>query len=418
MSAVYHLPEPVEPSSAEWLARDQAALAGVLPRITDVVAVRGEGSWLWDADGRRYLDFGSGIAVTNTGHCHPKVVAAITEQAATLIHTSVVAHPTGMIRLAERLAGLVPFMAEPQVFFCNSGAEAVDGSLKLARKVTGRPGVIAFRRAFHGRTLAATSLTTAKGKYREGYEPLLPSVVIAPYGDLDGLDELLALQAPVANVGAIIAEPVLGEGGYVVPPVSWLAGLRERCDRYGLLLIFDEVQTGVGRTGRPFAAETFGVAPDVVLFAKGIASGLPLGGIIASRSLMDRWPTGAHGSTFGGNPVSCAAALATLDVLDEEGCYERARRLGRRAMERLGATPGPVGVRGVGLMIGVELAGKDVAEAVQARCLADGLIVLLCGPGENVLRLIPPLTITDEEFEQGLDILVAALTAAGESARR
>ncbi|MGH9011886.1 MAG: aspartate aminotransferase family protein, partial [Acidimicrobiia bacterium] len=324
MSAVYHLPEPergseFEPTSAEWLARDEAALAGVLPRITDVVAVRGMGSWLWDADGRRYLDFGSGIAVTNTGHCHPKVVAAITAQAETLIHTSVVAHPTGMIRLAERLAGLVPFMAEPQVFFCNSGAEAVDGSLKLARKVTGKPGVIAFRRAFHGRTLAATSLTTAKGKYREGYEPLLPSVTIAPYGDLDGLDELLALQAPGANVGAFIVEPVLGEGGYVVPPQSWLAGLRERCDRHGMLLIFDEVQTGVGRTGRPFAAETFGVAPDVLLFAKGIASGLPLGGIIAPRDLMDRWPTGAHGSTFGGNPVSCAAALATLDVLEEEG---------------------------------------------------------------------------------------------------
>ena len=413
MSAVYHLPEPeavdVEPTSAEWLARDEAALAGVLPRITDVVAVRGEGSWLWDADGRRYLDFGSGIAVTNTGHCHPKVVAAITEQAATLIHTSVVAHPTGMIRLAERLAALVPFMAEPQVFFCNSGAEAVDGSLKLARRVTGKGGVIAFRRAFHGRTLAATSLTTAKGRYREGYEPLLPAVTIAPYGDLDGLDELLTLQAPGANVGALIVEPVLGEGGYVVPPVSWLSGLRERCDRHGVLLIFDEVQTGVGRTGRPFAAETFGVTPDVILFAKGIASGLPLGGIIAPRDLMDRWPTGAHGSTFGGNPVSCAAALATLDVLDDEGCYERARRLGRIAVERLAMVSGPVDVRGVGLMIGVELADKAVAEAVQARCLDDGLIVLLCGPGENVLRLIPPLTITDDEFEEGLDILVAAL---------
>ena len=415
MSAVYQLPEPggseFEPTSAEWLARDEAALAGVLPRITDVVAVRGMGSWLWDADGRRYLDFGSGIAVTNTGHCHPKVVAAITAQAETLIHTSVVAHPTGMIRLAERLGGLVPFMADPQVFFCNSGAEAVDGSLKLARKATGKPGVIAFRRAFHGRTLAATSLTTAKGKYREGYEPLLPSVTIAPYGDLDGLDELLTLQAPGVNIGAMIVEPVLGEGGYVVPPLSWLAGLRERCDRHGMLLIFDEVQTGVGRTGRPFAAETFGVVPDVVLFAKGIASGLPLGGIIASRDLMDRWPTGAHGSTFGGNPVSCAAALATLDVLEEEGCYERARRLGNRAVERLGAVPGPVDVRGVGLMIGVELRDKTVAEAVQARCLDDGLIVLLCGPGENVLRLIPPLTITDADFERGLDIIVAAIAA-------
>jgi 4-aminobutyrate aminotransferase len=418
MSAVYHLPEPAgafdhEPSSAEWLARDRAVLAAVLPRYFDVVAVRGQGSWLWDADGRRYLDFGSGIAVTNTGHCHPKVVAAITEQAATLLHTSVVCHPTGMIRLAERLAGLAPFLTEPQVFFCNSGAEAVDGSLKLARKVTGKPGVICFRRAFHGRTLAATSLTTAKGKYREGYEPLLGSVTVAPYGDLAGLDELLSLQAPGANVGAMIVEPVLGEGGYVVPPPGWLAGLRERCDRHGILLIFDEVQTGIGRTGRPFAAETFGVAPDVILFAKAVASGLPLGGIIAPRAVMERWPTGAHGSTFGGNPVSCAAALATLDVLEEEGCYERARRLGRRGVERLGALAGPVDVRGVGLMIGVELRDKATAEAVQHRCLDDGLIVLVCGPGENVLRLIPPLTITDDEFEQGLAILVSALEAAG-----
>jgi 4-aminobutyrate aminotransferase len=403
MSAVYHLPEPDDrppfaPTSADWLVRD-------------IVAVRGEGSWLEDADGRRYLDFGSGIAVTNTGHCHPKVVAAIRAQAETLIHTSVVAHPTGMIRLAERLAGLVPFLDEPQVFFCNSGAEAVDGSLKLARKVTGKPGVIAFRRAFHGRTLAATSLTTAKGRYREGYEPLLSSVTIAPYNDLDALDELFALQAPGANIGAMIVEPVLGEGGYVVPPISWLAGLRERCDRHGILLIFDEVQTGVGRTGRPFAAETFGVSPDVLLFAKGIASGLPLGGIIAPRHLMDRWPTGAHGSTFGGNPVSCAAALATLDVLEEEGCYERARRLGRRALDRLGVVPGLVDVRGIGLMIGVELPDKAAAEAVQRRCLDGGLIVLLCGPGENVLRLIPPLTISDAEFEHGLCVLVAAIKA-------
>ncbi|HLF41786.1 MAG TPA: aminotransferase class III-fold pyridoxal phosphate-dependent enzyme [Acidimicrobiia bacterium] len=410
------IPEP-RPSSAEWLARDEAALAGVLPRITDVVAVRGEGSWLVDADGRRYLDFGSGIAVTNTGHCHPTVVAAITEQAATLIHTSVVTHPTRSIELAERLGALCPFFEQPQVFFCNSGAEAVDGCLKLGRKVTGRPGVIAFRRAFHGRTLAATSLTTAKGRYREGYEPLLPSVYVAPYGgDLDALDELLELQAVAANIGVMIVEPVLGEGGYVVPPVEWLAGLRERCDRHGILLVFDEVQCGVGRTGRPFAAETFGVTPDVILFAKGIASGLPLGGIIAPRALMGRWPTGAHGSTFGGNPVSCAAALATLDVLEEEGCYERTRVLGERALMRLRAAAAAptaggvvVDVRGAGLMIGVELADKETAEAIRARCLEDGLIVLACGPGENVLRLIPPLTITDEDFDLGLSILTRAL---------
>ncbi|MGH8975062.1 MAG: aspartate aminotransferase family protein, partial [Acidimicrobiia bacterium] len=335
----------------------------------------------------------------------PKVVAAIVAQAATLIHTSVVTHHPRSVELAERLGRLCPFLDQPQVFFCNSGAEAVDGSLKLARRATGRSGVVAFRWAFHGRTLAATSLTTAKAKYQEGYSPLLPGVRYAPYGwGLEALDGVLS-----DEVGAIIVEPVLGEGGYVVPPRSWLEGLRARCDGERRLLIFDEVQCGMGRTGRPFAAETFGVAPDVVLFAKGVASGLPLGGIIAGRRLMERWPTGSHGSTFGGNPVACAAALATLDVLESEGCYDRARRLGVVAVERLSAVPGPVEVRGVGLMIGVELADREDAEAVQARCLAAGLIVLICGPGENVLRLIPPLTVTDAEMEQALSILVDAL---------
>jgi 4-aminobutyrate aminotransferase len=357
-------------------------------------------------------------------------VAAIEAQARTLLHTSVVTRHPRAIELAERLGALMPFFVEPQVFFCNSGAEAVDGSLKLARQATGRPGVIAFRRAFHGRTLAATTLTTAKGKYRDGYEPLLPSVYHAPYclplgypsgeaaaeAALGGLDDVLTLQAPARNVGAMIVEPVLGEGGYVVPPMVWLEGLRERCDEHGILLIFDEVQSGIGRTGRPFAAETFGVTPDVVLFAKGVASGLPLGGIVAPRSVMERWPHGSHGSTFGGNPVACAAALATLDVLEREGGYERARVLGERAIARLREAQAAAGgvvvdVRGVGLMIGVELRDKAAAEAVQHRCLDEGLIVLTCGPSENVLRLVPPLTLTDAELEHGLAILTAALTS-------
>jgi 4-aminobutyrate aminotransferase len=410
--------------SDAWLARDGEVLAAVLPRITDVVAVAGEGSWLIDADGRRYLDFGSGIAVTNVGHCHPRVVEAIQRQASTLIHTSVVAHHPMSIELAERLGALTPFFERPQVFFCNSGAEAVDGSIKLARKATGKPGIIAFRGAFHGRTLAATSLTTAKARYREGYEPLLPSVHIAPYcmdrngaaTALGALDELLSATAPPANVAAMIVEPVLGEGGYVAPPRDWLVGLRERCTAHGILLIFDEVQTGMGRTGRPFAAETYDVAPDVLLFAKGVASGLPLGGIIAPASLMDRWPTGAHGSTFGGNPVACAAALATLDVLDAEGCYERARLLGRSALDRLRretlTLPAVTDVRGLGFMIGVQLVDKAAAEAARAHCLREGLIVLACGPGEDVLRLIPPLTVTDAELDEGLMILCRALAAA------
>jgi 4-aminobutyrate aminotransferase len=422
-------PAPAGPVTAAWLARDHEALAGVLPRYYDVVAERGEGSWIVDVEGRRFLDLGAGIAVNTTGHAHPRVVAAIAEQAATLVHTSVVVHHTRNIELAERIAALCPFLDEPQVFFCNSGAEAVDGSLKLARRVTGRPGVVAFRRAFHGRTLAATTLTTAKGRYREGYQPLLPGVYHAPYcvpaghpspeaaveDALAELDLLLDLVAPVGDMGAMIVEPVLGEGGYVPPPRAWLAGLRARCDAHGILLVFDEVQCGIGRTGRPFAAETYGVRPDVVLFAKGVASGLPLGGIVAGRALMERWPTGTHGSTFGGNPVACAAALATLDVLDETDGYARVRELGVRMLDRLradvGDHPAVRDIRGIGLMVGVELADKAVTEAVCAACLEAGVIVLSCGPDENVLRLVPPLTISDDEIALGLDVLRDAVTA-------
>jgi 4-aminobutyrate aminotransferase len=418
-------------TTAAWLARDHEALAGVLPRYYDVVAERGEGSWLVDVDGRRFLDLGAGIAVNTTGHCHPRVAEAISDQARTLLHTSVVVHQTRNIALAERIGALCPFLDDPQVFFCNSGAEAVDGALKLARRLTGRPGVIAFRRAFHGRTLAATTLTTAKGRYRDGYEPLLPSVYHAPYcvprehptpeaavdAALAELDQLLTLVAPPGNVGAMIVEPVLGEGGYVPPPVAWLEGLRARCDEHGILLVFDEVQCGVGRTGRPFAAEAFGVRPDVLLFAKGIASGLPLGGIVASRRLMERWPTGAHGSTFGGNPVACAAALATLDVLDETDGYRRTAALGARVLDRLrhevGGHPSVRDVRGIGLMVGVELADKDVTDRVCGACLDQGVIVLSCGPDENVLRLVPPLTISDDEIDHGLAVLCRAIRATG-----
>jgi 4-aminobutyrate aminotransferase len=416
-------------ATAEWLARDHEALAAVLPRYYDVVAERGEGSWIVDVDGRRFLDLGAGIGVNATGHGHPRVVDAIVEQARALVHTSVVVHHRRNVELAERLGALCPFLDEPQVFFCNSGAEAVDGALKLARKVTGRPGVVGFHRAFHGRTLAATSLTTAKGRYREGYQPLLPGVHHAAYcvphehpspaaavgAALADLDRVLAYEIPASDVGAVVVEPVLGEGGYVPPPREWLAGLRDRCTEHGILLVFDEVQCGIGRTGRPFAAEAYGVAPDVVLFAKGVASGLPLGGIIAGRALMDRWPTGAHGSTFGGNPVACAAALATLDVLESERGYDRAAALGDRALGRLraevGGHPRVRDVRGLGLMIGVELADAAVTEAVCRRCLDEGVIVLTCGPDQNVLRLVPPLTITDDELDTGLTVLCEAIKA-------
>ncbi len=420
-------------ATGDWLARGEDAVAGVVPGVFDVVAERGEGSWLVDVEGRRFLDFGSGIAVTNVGHCHPHVVAAVEAQARRLVHTSVVVRHRPYIELAERVGRLVPFLDSPQVFLCNSGAEAVDGALKLARRATGKGGVIAFGRAFHGRTLAATSLTTAKAAYRAGYEPLLPGVHIAPYCGPPGrateserasevatalavLDDVLAHEARGGDVGAMVVEPVLGEGGYLVPPAAWLGGLRERCDTHGIVLIFDEVQTGMGRTGAPFAAERLGVAPDVVLFAKGVASGLPLGGIVASRALMERWPRGAHGSTFGGNPVACAAAIATIDVIEVGGLCARAGVLGDRALERLRAMVGVGGpvwdVRGLGLMIGVDLTDKGTAAYVQRRCLEAGLIVLTCGQDENVLRLVPPLTVSDDELDLGLSILEGVLAAA------
>lgn len=396
-----------------WLARDNKAIADVLPRCHDIVASHGEGSWLYDVDGNRYLDFASGIAANSTGHCHPKVVEEIQRQAGRLLNTSVVTHNTLNIQLAERLGEMCPFFEEPQVFFTNSGAEAVDGSLKLARRVTGQSGVVAFQGAFHGRTVAATSLTTAKRKYREGYSPFLPYVYSVPYGDINSLgvlDDTLAAKPPrfPYSIGALIVEPVLGEGGYIVPPRDWLQALRDRCDGVNRLLIFDEVQTGIGRTGHWFASETFGVTPDVILFAKGIASGLPLGGIIANRSIMDQWPEGTHGSTFGGNPVSCAAALATISVI--EPLLPQVREKGAEVLNRLKENWGAsLGVRGVGYMIGIELSNAVTAKRVQAQCLTRGLIVLLCGPDDRVIRLIPPLTITEADFELGLSILEKSL---------
>jgi 4-aminobutyrate aminotransferase len=405
-------------SNQTWLLRDHAAKSGVLPVYFDIFAASGEGSWLIDVDGNRYLDMTSGIAVTSVGHCNPDVVAAIEQQARTLLHTSVVTRNTVTVEVAEQLQRAARYFNHPQVFFCNSGAEAVDGSLKLARMTTKKPGILAFRRAFHGRTLGATSLTTANGKYRSGYEPLLPSVHIAPYcmdGDyelaLAQLDDVLSLQAPAANIGAMIVEPVLGEGGYVVPPVEWLQGLRDRCTQHGILLIFDEVQAGIGRTGKMFAAETFGVTPDVTLFAKGVANGMPLGGIIAPKDLMDQWPVGAHGTTFGGNPVSCAAAKATLNIINDAHFLQAVTDKGARAMDRLrSARAGSVkDVRGVGLMIGVEVTDSVVADRVQLACFENNVLILVCGAEHNVIRLVPPLTISDDELNHGLDVLVQAL---------
>jgi 4-aminobutyrate aminotransferase len=389
---------------------------------------------LYSVDGRRYLDFASGIAVTNLGHCHPDVLRAAHEQLDKLVHTSVVAHHQPAIELAERISALAPGKLD-KIFFANSGAEAVEGAIKLARYVTGRSALVAFQGAFHGRTYGALSLTASKSYYRERYEPFLPGVYHVPYpyayrnpsgpGDeatlkfvFDYIDEMLDTRVPPRNIAAFIVEPVLGEGGYVVPPAEFMPRLRKLCDQHGILLIADEVQSGYGRTGKMFACEQTGVVPDIMTLAKSIASGLPLSAIVASSKLMDQWEPAAHGSTFGGNPVSCAAGVATLEVFEREKILENATAKGaeliRRLRELKEKTPAIGDVRGLGLMVGIELVNQDgspnkeLQKKIRQVCLDSGMVVLSCGPHDNVLRLVPPLNISQEELDEGWEILSAA----------
>ena len=425
---------PTGDSQEDWLARERAHLSQVLYRYTPLVIDHAQGSYLYTVEGRRYLDFASGIAVTNLGHGHPEVLRAAHAQLDRLVHTSVVAHHQPAIELAERIAALAPGNLE-KVFFANSGAEAVEGAIKLARYATGRPALIAFQGAFHGRTYGALSLTASKSYYRERYEPFLPGVYHAPYpyayrnpsgpGDeatldyvFDFIGQMLDTRVPPHNVAAFVVEPVLGEGGYVVPPAGFLPRLRELCDEHDILLIADEVQSGYGRTGKMFAVEHTGVVPDIMTLAKSIASGLPLSAVVASNKLMDRWEPAAHGSTFGGNPVSCAAGIATLEVFEREHVLENAREKGGELMRRLrqlqARTPGIGDVRGLGLMIGVELVDnhgkpdKHLQKTIRQVCLDSGMVILSCGTEDNVLRLVPPLNISEQELDEGWEILSAA----------
>jgi len=427
---------PAKPASenATWLARDRAAITPAYHRYHDIVASRGEGSFLFDVDGGRYLDFTTGIGVTSLGHSHPRVVAAAQEQLSRLTHVSVVTHHQLNIRLAEKLASLAPAGLDLS-FLANSGAEAVDGAIKLARRVTGRSDIIAFEGAFHGRTLAATTLTSSKNHYREGYEPLLPGVHRVPYptgGDTPAgeaevartrtaIDELLIRVDP-AKVAAMIVEPVLGEGGYIVPPTGFLPMLREVADAHGILLVADEIQSGMGRTGHWFAFQGTPVVPDVLLLAKALANGLPISAIVARHDIMEAWPPASHGSTFGGNPVCCAAALATIDVIEEENLVARAGRLGTATMARLrksiGDHPAVVEVRGAGLMIGIEFrahrgwnTAASVQERVRATCFEHGLLLLSCGSSDEVIRLIPPLNIAEADLESGLATITTAVSS-------
>jgi 4-aminobutyrate aminotransferase len=414
------------------VARDRRVLSPSLTRSYPLVVARGDGAIITDVDGRRYLDCTSGIAVTATGHCHPKVVAAIIRQARALVHMSGTDfYYPAEIRLAERLAELAPGRSLKQCFFTNSGTEATEAAMKLARHATGRPYFLAFLGGFHGRTYGALSLSASKPVHKQGFGPFVPGVVHAhyancyrcPYGlkpdscDFHCVrvieDELFHRVVPPEEVAAIVVEPIQGEGGYVVPPDGYLGRLRELADRYGILLMVDEIQTGMGRTGRLWGCDHDGVAPDLLMTAKALASGLPLGALIADARLM-RWPPGAHANTFGGNPIACEAALVTLELLTE-GLIENAAAVGRYLLDRcreLQARHRLIGdVRGRGLMIGLELVrdrtSKEPAveerNRIVQRCFETGLLVLGCGT--SVLRLMPPLIMTRRQADQAVTIL-------------
>jgi len=408
----------------------------VLSRYSPVVVDHAEGIYVWDIHGERWTDFTSGIAVTNTGHCHPRVVAAIREQAGKIIHAqaNILAHEP-MMRLAQLITETMPPSLN-QVFFSNSGAEAIEGAIKLAKIATRRPAIISFRGAFHGRTHLAMALTSSRAKVRAHYEPLVPSIYRAPYpnpfrnpynlppdkaedayfADLEALFETEVLPDDVA---AIIIEPMLGEGGYVVAPKRYMQRLRRLCDEHGILLIVDEIQTGVGRSGTMWAFEQFGIVPDIVTVAKGIASGLPLSAVVASRDLMDRWAPGAHGGTYGGNAVACAAGVATFEVMRDEDLPGNAARIGQFLMAQLREMQSefPVigDVRGMGLMIGVEFVTPDgapngaAASEVIRRAQERRTLLISAGTSDQVIRVIPPLVINQQQAEEFLDVFADAV---------
>lgn len=406
----------------------------VWPRYTSIIASRAEGCYVYDQDGTPYLDFTCGIGVTNTGHCHPRVVEAIREQAGKMIHAQVnIVYHEPLLSLINELRKIVHPSLDA-FFFSNSGAEAIEGAIKLARHATGRTNIIVFQGSFHGRTVGTMSLTTSKTVYRVGYQPLMPGVFVAPYPYayrygweeertsqwcLDELDFLLTTQTAPQETAAVLIEPVLGEGGYVVPPVSFLKGVREICDQHGILLITDEVQSGFGRTGRWFAYEHFDLRPDIVTVAKGLASGLPISGVFSRMELMKKWEPGTHGGTFGGNVVSATAGVATIRAIREENMLENSRLRGEQLMTGLRHLqeqyPVIGDVRGLGLMIGVEFRdaqgkpNKPVAKEVMHACLDHKLLLITCGPWDNTIRFIPPLVVNQEQVKQSLEVFDKAL---------
>ncbi|MGH8992567.1 MAG: aspartate aminotransferase family protein [Acidimicrobiia bacterium] len=408
-----------------------AHLSDVWFRVTDLEVASGRGCVVVTTDGDEYLDFTSGIAVTSTGHCHPAVVAAIQAQAAQFIHAQVNIYRHALLEpLGARLAEVCPDPIDT-FFFANSGAEATEGAVKLAKQVTGRPNIIVFTGSFHGRTHLTMAMTTSKTAYRGGHAPLPSGIYVAPFpaplahgGDADratgyclgAVRHLLASQTAPAETAAVVIEPVLGEGGYVPAPAAFLAGLAEICAEHGILFVADEVQTGFGRTGKMFALEHCGVRPDVLVLAKGLGSGFPISAIGASASLMARWPKGAHGGTYGGNPIGCAAALATIDVLTGPGFLDGVAARGRQLVEGLTElTAGDAGVadvRGLGLMVAVELDDPARVAAITSHCLREGHLILMnAGTYGQVIRWMPPLVVSEAEIDEGLRAFGAALKA-------
>ncbi|MGW1741887.1 aspartate aminotransferase family protein [Nocardia sp. NPDC001965] len=413
-----------------------AELSPILKQATPVTVDHGAGCYLYDVDGRRFLDFTAGIGVTSTGHCHPRVVAAAQEQVGKLIHgqyTTVMHRP--MLELTERLGTVLPDGLD-SVFYANSGSEAVEASLRLARQATGRPNVIVFHGGFHGRTVAAATMTTSGTRFSAGFSPLMSGVHVAPFPTayrygwteaeatafaLRELDYIFATLTSPAETAAFVVEPVLGEGGYIPGNREFFQGLRERADRYGILLIFDEIQTGFGRTGKFFGHQHFDVRPDVITMAKGLASGFPISGIAASAELMGRaWP-GSQGGTYGGNAVACAAALATLDVIESEGLVQNAAVRGDQLLAGVRATESKAigDVRGLGLLVGAEFTTPDgtpdreTATAAQQLAAEKGLLLLTCGAHMNVVRMIPPLIVSEEQITDALAIWSDVLGGLG-----
>ncbi|MFT8872049.1 MAG: aspartate aminotransferase family protein [Sporolactobacillus sp.] len=400
----------------------------VTQRATKLEIVKGQGTYIWDTEGKRYLDFASGVGVVNVGHNHPHVLEKAKAQMEQLVHGghNVVFYPS-YVELAERLSASLD--NDYKIYFSNSGAEAVEGALKLAKWATKRPGIISFKRSFHGRTAGAMTVTASSSMYRREYEGLMPSVYYAeyPYAFRSGLseeqetdrclqsiEEIFHYLIAPEKVAAIIMEPQQGEGGYIVPPKRFIESVRELCTKHGIMLIFDEIQSGIGRTGRLFAWQHFDTKPDIMCLAKGIANGFPLSAVVGKNEIMDQWTPGAHGGTFGGNPVACAAGLAVLDIL-EGGVLEHVGQVGQYFKDRLAKLaerfPAIADIRGLGLMVGIECQTQDgkpdgaLVAKLREVALTHGLLLLNCGVDKNVIRFIPPLTVSEQEIDEAMDIL-------------